>query len=496
MCYQQIAIKNNCRSYYPSKDVFQFSVPCGHCADCDTTRQQEWFVRCFFHWQYIKENGGQAYFYTLTFNDSHLPHYDGIPCFDLKLVQQFTKLLKVRLKRHLKVKCQYLITCEYGELFKRPHLHGAFFIDKSVFPVSFLKEIQDAWPHGFVCAGDNLGLIDSPSGLQYVTKYITKDSSFTELDGKLVFRISEKYSELFNSKIASGELIPTSTISTFNDLLMSHDDLAPGDPLKLFYNEYKAACRRYTAFNSHSTYLGSCLIDMPKYLDKLKKSVLMPHGEGFKPIPMPRYIQRKIYYTRVPNDKDGKLTRFVLNDFGRDVNLHQLPDKIFKLSLDLQGFFRNCPITDFQFELASKFFLYDFEGAKNFRSFCRSVDVDFEKLAIYALVYRNRVVPPDFDFSSAFVNYLSYMRDILSRQDSCLLPPLSSYSGDEVRLLSSHLFNNHPNFFIYENLMLIYDSCSRLLKKEAAFKRMQDYALQRKIRQVIKKQKQLFLYGT
>lgn len=74
MCLSPIKIRNNSRSYQQGLSPLYREVPCGHCLECQTNIQNDWFVRLAYEYFYtIDHLKGQVYFITLSYNDSELP---------------------------------------------------------------------------------------------------------------------------------------------------------------------------------------------------------------------------------------------------------------------------------------------------------------------------------------------------------------------------------------------------------------------------------------
>lgn len=43
---------------------------------------QSYETRLYYEYLNCTNNDGQVFFFTLTYNDAHVPKYDGQPCFD------------------------------------------------------------------------------------------------------------------------------------------------------------------------------------------------------------------------------------------------------------------------------------------------------------------------------------------------------------------------------------------------------------------------------
>lgn len=49
-------------------------VPCGKCEECRDSQRMQWQFRFRCELDYCKRNGYHIGFFTLTYNDSHIPH--------------------------------------------------------------------------------------------------------------------------------------------------------------------------------------------------------------------------------------------------------------------------------------------------------------------------------------------------------------------------------------------------------------------------------------
>lgn len=147
------------------------AVPCGKCALCREKKARDWQTRC------LAETAMSDYpplFITLTYRDSDLPE-DGVNKVD---VQKFLKRLRIRIERHLGVKCRlrYVLVAEYGKNTHRAHYHMLlwnmpFVSDSGKNSWLALHDfIQEAWSHGWI----GLERCVDCSG-KYCMKYLRKE---------------------------------------------------------------------------------------------------------------------------------------------------------------------------------------------------------------------------------------------------------------------------------------------------------------------------------
>lgn len=212
----------------------KIEVPCGKCAECKKAKRLEWHFRTYYECESCVKKGGFIYFDTLTYAPEHLPHLShflniedkdiaDFSCFNNNHWRLFLKNLRRQLYYHHKgVNFKYFLTSEYGlddRYTHRPHYHILFFVDsKKIHPFEFSKLVSKCWQFGItdglphknpsyvaehVFGYDLLINQDKNNYLKvsnYVSKYITKDSTFQETLNNRI--------ELLRKHFAESELIP------------------------------------------------------------------------------------------------------------------------------------------------------------------------------------------------------------------------------------------------------------------------------------------------
>lgn len=195
MCYHPIQIRN------PRKDDFTVGldkpylhVPCGHCHECISMKNDEWYCRAYFEYRDALRLGGFVQFFTLTYSPEVLPTCTSknYPCFSRSDIQKYLKRVRMRLTRYLdsrgldgksivKGNIRYLITSENGDLYHRPHYHCLFFIQTPALPQPLLKHVLlSSWPSIAYTSKTDDGVINNPLGLRYCCKYITKSDVYMQ----------------------------------------------------------------------------------------------------------------------------------------------------------------------------------------------------------------------------------------------------------------------------------------------------------------------------
>lgn len=193
MCNHPIKIKNRTHFFHPQLSPLYRLVPCGKCSSCRAVKINEWFVRAFYQWQYYNKLGGTTLFTTLSYDEEHLPSYNGAPCFCKQHLQTFLHKLRVYLKRAgLPSAFTYFVVSEYGSKYERPHYHMLLF-----FPFRIIDSfkwhnfkadgfLDRAWIYGFNSFSKKHGpFVRCAAALRYCVKYLSKmDDIFSVHDRK------------------------------------------------------------------------------------------------------------------------------------------------------------------------------------------------------------------------------------------------------------------------------------------------------------------------
>lgn len=152
-----------------TKNGKTFTVPCNRCLGCRIARRQEWQRRIIDE-KYAHK--APATFVTFTYSDDHLPFPDGHDVPTLK--KEHGKLLIKRLRERLyrsrtdgtRPYLTYFLVGEYGDTFKRPHMHAILLGIDSYYHADLLKDI---WPFGYIKAD-----VMTRGRIRYVVDYIEK----------------------------------------------------------------------------------------------------------------------------------------------------------------------------------------------------------------------------------------------------------------------------------------------------------------------------------
>lgn len=228
-------IKNNTHYFSLSNKLYNL-VPDPHSWEFESARRLSYSQRLYWEFKYTKHVGGQAFFYTFTYNNKSLPHYTfydmkpdknelykrNMPCFNYDHIRLLTNgLISKELRRKYGSQLRYFVACERGEgkgvrgKGLNPHYHVIFFISplsdkvrkpkdppyKRISPIRFCHLCKAVWQYqllpgtydrlecdyksarfGHCQPGDDLGLVTDFDALSYVTKYVCKDSALSNDD--------------------------------------------------------------------------------------------------------------------------------------------------------------------------------------------------------------------------------------------------------------------------------------------------------------------------
>lgn len=358
-------------------------VPCGKCAECQERKIDEYKLRSYYEGMSTFDAGGFIIFDTLTYADEYLPHlsdedpffkdspYD-YPCFSYQDYRLFMVRLRQMAKERLGVPAEtikYFTASEYGtdeRYTHRPHIHILLFIKHAIDPVQFSYLISDCWPFGRTdgvrykgrsyffkkrCFSRNTNndVLHLTNVCKYVTKYLSKDSSFQDtIDLRLDLSMIYKYGKNWK-----------------------YDDSAQD-----YYRKLK---RQVCQFHLNSQKFG---ISVFKYnnMDEVLHTGMMymkSSSNVIQHIPIPMYFKRKLFY-ELTKDFRGQ-PKWKLTPFGVQWKINRTEDSIRHLSNRLASWYE-------QLSLDNNTFLYDsatrFLGLRTWNDFAK-----------YLLFYKDRLLP-------------------------------------------------------------------------------------------------------
>lgn len=185
------------------------TIPDTHSAEYRLNQKKQWEARLLSEIEeYHVRRGYSVGFVTLTYQEKCLPtiprsffkegEYRRIPCFSYEDVKQFIDTLRNYFfrRRRWRNAFRFLLTCEYGEQFKRPHYHALLLYSSRISPEEMYKLVEDAWcgssqiipqprrkalrrkPLGIVAPFSSFVSRDPQACGCYVAKYVCKDLAF------------------------------------------------------------------------------------------------------------------------------------------------------------------------------------------------------------------------------------------------------------------------------------------------------------------------------
>jgi len=422
MCLTPVRLKTN--SKYFSLNGYKklyFDVPCGHCAECQMQKKNEWYLRNYFEALTTWNSDGYILFDTLTYDEEHLPtildtdiakknmyidawtyRYENKSCFNYKHVQDFLKRLRISLERagfDVDKNLRYFIASEYGhddnyidsrgrhrKGTKRPHYHILFYVkgdlvhdvfDTQLGPLTLAFYIQEAWIYGHSdCAfhgrsytfNNTFGpkFIKDPNRLRgvqyYVTKYVCKDNEF------------EYETDMFIHNFIT------------NRMLLKYND----DPVK--FNKVKRDLKRKVdQFHRQSLGFGAQALQYAEHLETIWNEGVIRIADKEKvkkSIPVPMYYVRKLFQKCV-KDSEGSL-HWVWTDSGKLWKAAKIERCVSVLSQKMQDWYNNletyCPD--------------DFEVWRSRVDVIITGKRTFEDYARYVVYYKGCICPDGSDFDS------------------------------------------------------------------------------------------------
>lgn len=196
------------------------------------SKREGYEARLYWEYRYCEEHNGQAYFYTLTYNDEHVPTYEGHNCFDYEDLRWLLNGgFKKKLLRTYGTAFKYFVGAELGDgkgergLANNPHYHVIFFLRDAedprypyvkILPEQFRHLVKTYWQgfdeytdgyhdyktarYGIAKEGDNLGRITDFRACMYCAKYVVKDAGLKQLESTIIAKTIFKYRKYYEGK--------------------------------------------------------------------------------------------------------------------------------------------------------------------------------------------------------------------------------------------------------------------------------------------------------
>lgn len=377
MCCNPVIIYNKSRYKNKYLSPVQFSVPCGNCVECRSSKQSDWRVRLAHEINYTYNNRGSVLMLLLTYNAQNLPwisypssmkkHGVLTPCFSRDDITYLLNNVRTYIYDHYdKASFRFYLASEYGDTTKRPHYHILFFLPACLDPDDFYEVVENFWcskgylfpkrkSHGVYVKWnkvkkcyDNafIQLRNLAASSNYVSKYVTKDLSYFGLPSVNDYLIN--VSPKLRSNPSTIELdrkyrrsLPFTRCSkglgycmvydkSFNNLV---DMVLNGvqNPLTLKLEKLPSSILRRLLFRNVKTDDISLITGKPKY-----EPILSPLGKLLLP-----YSFRARYSTYA--DSYRKLMNLSFTDFNNICKLAKVDsNEVRSLVFDCRSYLSGC----------------------------------------------------------------------------------------------------------------------------------------------------------
>lgn len=383
---QNLKILNNTKFFLPGKTRVYNEIPSPKTYMAKVNKIQSYETRLYYEYLNCTNNNGQVFFFTLTYNDRHVPKYDDQPCFDYNDLRNLTTggFNKI-LQRKYGIQFKYFISAELGDgkgvrgYHNNPHYHILFFTYPSkikkeskdyheyikIDPIEFRSLIRTYWQgfdqditgardyrryckYGIVSEGKYGIDVHDFRGIYYCAKYVCKDATLEAYEYNLENKLRIKYEKYrfsaksykdyirANPEIMKEGYIDEQGVSEFDNVF----NYNIRESIEPYREDYSHFCDEKIEEMVHekicefrNRYSNKCRIsngvgDLAlQYFDK-DDTIKVPTAKGVDVRNISLYYYRK-KYTEIIN-KDGKLYR-ILNKEGIEMKIRNLPSTIEKI---------------------------------------------------------------------------------------------------------------------------------------------------------------------
>lgn len=382
------------------------AAPCGVCPQCRKKEQLDWSFRLKTELHQLDEKEWYCVFFTMTYNDEHLPHFPKVllnergleyykdkqlpMCFSKEDVRDFHKRLRDWLeskgakddKRY-----KYMTCAEYGESTKRCHYHTLMCVPRFINPQELFDKVNELWTcRGFIFPKNINGGVDGhgyehkpfvvesiDKACAYCAKYISKDIAFEESIDRSMFRKKIVKSDTSEYKV---KRIYYKNIGRTLEIVVKKDN----DDC---YEEEIIRLSDYTCFHMQSRQLGKLFVDTlgKEKLEYLTNGYYFDGDEFCHQFP--KYMREKCLYdiTYLKHNDDRYINR-VPNDFFKAHYKELFQDKVIKTKRTIDDFEQNY------YNIISKFITSEQKSEFDFiRNMLYSQNTRFELAADIVAYY-------------------------------------------------------------------------------------------------------------
>lgn len=251
-------------------------LPCGKCIQCISKRSIEWATRC----RHEMSTHLDSSFITLTYDDKNIQS-------DEIVYEDFQKFM-FKIRKEYPKQVRYIVSCEYGTNYKRPHFHTILFglnppNQKHIRTTPkgsrlYTSEIiSDLWKHGFHSIGEA-----SEKTAYYIASYALSNSKheIVRPDGELIdaqdtMKSSKRPAIGLNFFLKNYESIIADSIHTGKPI--------PRYYLKKLEELHPTLHSEYKIFKESNIKIRSISNDYAKILEyESKNKILTPHDRQLK----------------------------------------------------------------------------------------------------------------------------------------------------------------------------------------------------------------------
>lgn len=336
MCLRSRQIVNPSRWLRPESGQPLFlDIPCGSCSECIIQYRNEWRNRAYFEALDVFSRSDKAFilFATLTYRDGCLPHLSDLfdvphdvdfACFSKRDCQLFFKRLRMDLGRDgfdVKDNLRFFLTSEYGSHNTlRPHYHILFF---SCVPnldnITLSRYISAAWCYYDVDGNrQSIGITDC---VPYKSTVYVHQNTLYSSD---IYRVSTYVSKYVTKDFSYSKLVS--------------DRLSQLDDKYLDYDNIEAIKRLVRPFHLQSKGFGWSYVKNTFPLDYFFQFGSLPvlaRNGVTQHVSLPMSLKRKIFYSYSRDKKNGRVTWIASDDYKKFVvncsrrNIAHMADRIF-----------------------------------------------------------------------------------------------------------------------------------------------------------------------
>lgn len=394
-CYRPIEIWNK-SLHFDIHQKIKHTVRCGHCEACLESRRRDWYIRSWYEYRSTCAKHGLNLAYTLTYDNEHVNWFHGKPAFRSSDIPLFIKRLRSYLALHLPdYDFKYLACPEYGEHYDRPHWHPIFHVwrksCKRPLAFDFYNAVLATWQNGFIHVkkGSGYGRILSVDALRYTTKYVTKELGAYSLFAVNYSAIREAYRAYISDN-------PFDALSLYECVDILRVD-SHAETLRKYYDIFRKFRNEFTPSVHASLRYGLCALDYLKDYDIDNMVCQIPSKGEYVLVAMPLYLKRKLFYTTIPNERDGKPTKYVLTETGLSHFQKMLDTRINDSYARYQSLFDSLSPTCFDYIKSALYARFPslFDTLSDLRIYLSYYKSDWFHTAIYDCVYKGSVLNND-----------------------------------------------------------------------------------------------------